>query len=719
MARPLPPAQDARSPIPAWQGPAGAELATRQQAPADSARGRRFVSWGVVVAGVALLAAGWIASDSVGLVARPLRSVLLWLALGLAGLAAGPRRDSSLFDWLWLLGAAILAVVWIALGGAVAGLLATVLFGAALVGIQPEGPGRNALLAATLGTALLSLFHSAEGSLPAVWWVSEATGGLLGRAGGWIAGQPLRVGATFGGISLLVGMLAFSAAWLILGGRPRMRRAAYAGLAVVLAHLAYLIVLAHAHQLLAALPDYVVPPESENDRLGMWTWGNVLHKTLPWDLPAVAALAHGLVAAAILRWGRWGAAEASAAAAHAQVAAKAHSGRKDRQASSGVARQDGFPRPQLCVAGLAVLWALLVGFVPGKVDLSGKTIVAYEQGYLNWVKPEHGTFYSQWSHLYGLVPDFIEVLGGELVHSEDLSGADLRRADVVLLIHPDQPWPQDRLERLLDYVRGGGSLLVVAEPRVFDGGSRSSFPELLRHTAIQVRDDTAFPPADYWEEDLCALAHPVTAGLAGSRSRFQMVLPSSMELGFGARAVLVGRYGMGEPGSDAAASGTYEFEPGERLGDLVLAAEQRLGRGRVFVLGDTAPLSCEGLAQAWQFVGRTLGHLAGEGGDPHALWRQLAAAGSLLGLVGLLFWRPDVRSQSWTSPVGSYPASTRRRITLAQAPYPSPSSASASRNALALRRSRRALSRICCVLIVIWRSSATAVPCNQGPCWPS
>jgi len=640
MARSSPSPPVTRSPRPARGVAARADAAVQENSGVETAPHAAVASWGVVVAGVGLLAAGWIASGSVGLMARPLRSVLVWLALGLAMLAAGPRRGSRAADWLWLLGAALAAAAWIAVGGPVAGVMGAVLVGAALVRLQPHAAGRNALLAATLGTALLGLFHSAETSLPAVWWLGEKAGAVLGSLAGWLSGQPLRVGSTFGGVNLLVSLLGLYAVWLLLCGRPHMRRAACAALVVALAHLAYLIVLAHAHQLQAALPDYVIPPESDNDRLGIWTWGNALHKALPWNLPALAALAHGLVAAGMLRLTRSVPAQAAALAGEAMAASAARGSNdalnlQDQPASRGAT---------LAIAALAVLWALLVGLVPGKVDLKGKTIVAYERGYLNWVKPEHDAFYSQWSHLYGILPDFIASLGGELAHSEDLTAEDLARADVVLLIHPDQPWPEDRLERLLDYVRGGGSLLVVAEPRIFDGNSRSSFPELLSHTAIQVRDDTALPPADYWQDNLRAAPHPVTAGLDDSRGRFGMVLASSIELGFGAKPVLVGPYGLSDPGSDAALNGTYEFEGGERLGDLVLAAEQRLGRGRVFVLGDTAPLRCEGLAGAWQFVGRVLGYLAGNGWDPGALWRQLAGALSVLGLVALLFWRPQARN---------------------------------------------------------------------------
>jgi len=616
-------------------------------APADSLR----VCWSEVVAAVALLWAGWIACDCVGLIGRPLRSVLLWLALLSAVIAGRPPGRPGVRRWLYLLAAGLTAVVWIALGKEVAGALGVVLVGTSLVHLQPRGAGRQGIFCAVSAVAAMALFELARTSLPGLWRLSDAVGGWLGSLAGLLCAQPLNIGATFGALCVLVSMAVFVAAWLMLGPPFRWQRAFLAVAAVVFAHAAYLLVLAHAHLLLAALPEYVYPSPSDNDLLGIWTWGNLLHSLLPWDLPAAAALVHAMVAAAMLRMMRYPSKatspDATPARAHAPVTAEQQPDASPAADLPGGASSrfrlllEVLDRHAAWATGLlAVCWALAGALTPGRVDLAHKTIVAYEQGYLNWLKPQHGRYYSEGSHLYGVLPDFIASLGGKLVHSEELSAEDLGRADMVLLIHPDRPWPEDRLRRLLDYVRRGGSLLLVAEPRVFDGDSRSSFPELLSHTALQVRDDTALGPADYWEDNLQLAVHPLTVGLGKCAEQFGMLVPSSIQLQPGARPLVVGRYGISEPGSDAAVNGTFSFEGGERLGDLVLAAEQRFGEGRVVVLGDTTPLCCEGLAGAWQFIGRTLGYLACRSSDPRTLWRQVLGVFCALGLFVLLLWRP-------------------------------------------------------------------------------
>ncbi len=85
-------------------------------------------------------------------------------------------------------------------------------------------------------------------------------------------------------------------------------------------------------------------------------------------------------------------------------------------------------------------------------------------------------------------------------------------------------------------------------------------------------------------------------------------------------------------------TGGASYGAGQLLGDLVLAAEQPLGEGRVFVLGDTRPLHNEMLATSYPFVGRLLAYLAGGASSPQAIWRQfftLAALGAMLGLLAV------------------------------------------------------------------------------------
>ena len=105
--------------------------------------------------------------------------------------------------------------------------------------------------------------------------------------------------------------------------------------------------------------------------------------------------------------------------------------------------------------------------------------------------------------------------------SKDLSEQDLDHADVLLLIHPDEPWPEETLERVWDYVRRGGSLLLVAEPAIREGDSLSSFNDVLRPTAMQVRFDTAVTRTGNWEQSyevLAASGHRRTATICGTAS---------------------------------------------------------------------------------------------------------------------------------------------------------------------------------------------------------
>jgi hypothetical protein len=84
-----------------------------------------------------------------------------------------------------------------------------------------------------------------------------------------------------------------------------------------------------------------------------------------------------------------------------------------------------------------------------------------------------------------------------------------------------------------------------------------------------------------------------------------------------------------------------QYDAGERLGDLVLAAEQRLGRGNVVVLPNAPCFSNQGNVTGYVFTGRLLAYLAGNAGDPQAAWRQALGLLGCLALVVLLIVRLD------------------------------------------------------------------------------
>ena len=508
--------------------------------------------------------------------------------------------------------------------------LAVAIVLAAIAQVSRGLTGRVALMAA-MGAGALGLFRFACDSIPAVWLAADAKGWMLGRLAGWLAGKRLEVGATYGGLDFLVLMAAVYAGWLVCTPPPRRHRAICAAIAILVGHFAYLAALARTDDLLAALPAVVLAPTTDIDHVGTWTWSNGVRTLIPWNLPLLAVAINGTFLALMLRWSPW--------IAIVEIDPAKLKKQKEKEEKleipGSVLAADVLARfgPVL----LAVAATVLVGLGLNKSDLKDKTIVAYEKGYLNWIKPEYD---SQTEGTFGMLPVFVESLGGRFVKSPALSEQDLANADVLLLLHPDEPWPQDTLRRVWEYVRRGGSLLLVAEPAVNEGGSHSSFNDVLTPTAMQVRFDTAVTRAGNWEQSYEVLAHPATAGIDDSRNHFGVQLGSSIRTSWPARPVLVGRWGWSDPGSDAVLTGGPYYSAGKPLGDLVLAAEQRLGQGRVVVLGDTSPLHNEMLTNSYPFAGRLLGYLANKPPSPQDFWRQLLGLAAVVALLALLAWRP-------------------------------------------------------------------------------
>ena len=279
---------------------------------------------------------------------------------------------------------------------------------------------------------------------------------------------------------------------------------------------------------------------------------------------------------------------------------------------------------------------LSVTLAPGKSSLVGKKIVAYERGYLDWEKPVHDSYGQASAGMYGMLPEFIDSLGGRFERSGDLAQADLADADVLLLIHPVHPWTPDRLERIWDFVRRGGSLLVVAETMLQEDDLASSFNEVLEPTGMKVRFDVATPSTWNWQDSSTAVAHPAVAALGDERNRFGLARGPSIRTPWPARPILVGRWGWSDPGHDAVWTDAYRYDAGERLGDLVLAAERPFGSGTVVALSGNSSLTNLGNVNSYVFTGRLLAYLAGQSANPQTAWRQVAGMIGCLSLLGLI-----------------------------------------------------------------------------------
>jgi len=605
----------------------------RPQNSQDTASGESFVAVPAraVVILIAGMAAAWFAAGSTGLLGHPLRHALTWIALAVALVAAWPSEQRQYRIWAVLAAGAILGLSFTVSPLPAVNVLAVAVVLAAIAQVS-RGLTARVVLIAALGATVLGCFRFASASIPIVWHAADRLGWMLGRLGGWLGGSRLEVGATFGGTDFLVLTAAVYVGWVICTRPPRRRRALWAAAAIVVGHLAYLIVLANSEKLLALLPETIAPLDEGTNHVGLWTVSNGLRTLIPWNVPLLAMAIQGAIVAVMVGSAPW---LPVVEPDPRELKREKEKEKKGDVPGSVLATDMLFRFGPVLLATAAVLLASLA---VGSSNLGGKTIVAYQQGYmLNWLKPEYD---SDAGGYYGMLPVLVESLGGRFVKSKDLSEQDLADADVLLLIHPDRPWPPETLQRIWDYVRRGGSLLLFADPAVRLRESHSSFNDVLEPLAMRVRFDTAVPRAGNWEQSYEVTSHPAAVGLDDTRNRFGMQMGSSIAAGWSARPVLTGRWGWSDPGSDAAATGVSFYNAGERLGDLVLAAEQPFGRGRVVLLGDTAPLHNEMLAGSYPFVGRLLGYLADRQSSPGALWRQFLALAALAAMAALLASRP-------------------------------------------------------------------------------
>jgi hypothetical protein len=575
----------------------------------------------VVIVAAGVLAA-WLAAGSLGWMAPALAKVLTWAALGLALGTAWPAASDAKARWI-LAAAAGAAAAMTAVPLPVVNVLAVVLVLSAITAAEPGVEGR-AVLTAAMAAAVLAVFRMAAESTAALWAMADALGQATGCLAGWASGRPLGVGGSFGGLDFLVLMAALWIGWLIATVPPRRARAAWAAAAILLVHAVYLLVLAFSADLAATLPAAAPPVMNDVSHMGAWSWAGFARAWLPWGLPALAAAGYTAVVVAMFGCAKW---------------------QPGKQWASPPAKRLLHFLP----AALVVVAALALVLATGRPDVRGLRVLAYESGDIDSAaqggeRPAAASF--------ALLAPLVESLGGQFTRSTTLSEKELAEADVLLLLPPGPTGlsartdaaggsqgllSPDLQERILEFVRRGGALLVAAAPAGQPGAAENVFNELLAPTGIRIEDQTARSASARWEDNLQAAAPAARGGLAGPAANFALDGAASLDLAWPAMPLVVGRWGCAGKGPSRSAA----YAPGQRLGDLVLAAQQRLGQGRVVVLGNSTCLSDRWLPSSYPFVGRLLGSLAPAADGFPAFWRQLLGLLALAGLVGLVAWRSD------------------------------------------------------------------------------
>ncbi len=565
--------------------------------------------YGLSILVIFSLAAAWIAAGSTGLLSHPLRKILTLIFLGIAVLAQRPCPWQKNISRLIMLISALIAIYMTMSPIQGINVLAVSIVLAGYSITSSKFTKRISLLL-SVSILIFAIYKMAYIGVPTIWIISDNISKILGSITKSVTNKPLLAGSTFAGIDYLILMSIFWILCLSEIPKPKITKAFYGFAGIFAGHFCYLIALSYSPQLAQA----VVEPTGEE----IWSWAGLFHKAVPWNFPILACGIQLLIATCIFRW--------------VILPTENNSSKTSFPLSVPKKYITG-----IIGASLAILLPLIITLYPSQLNLQGKKIVFNQKGFLNWLKPEHGQYGRLSSGMYGMLPKFVESLGGTCLISENLSQEDLSNADVLVLLFPDDPWEEGQLDRIWNFVKNGGSLLVMGEHTTCDSNGNNRFNEVLEPTNIQVEFDCATFTIGGWLQSYDPILHPATAGIPDERNKFGVVIGASLKIKWPARPLLIGRWGwsdMGDRGSGRAMMGDDIYNPGEKLGDLVLAAEQPFGKGRIIAFGDTSSLTNGINVSAYAFTSRLFGYLAGKS-NAHPMWRQLI--GILLCLLLIVF----------------------------------------------------------------------------------
>jgi hypothetical protein len=554
------------------------------------------------------------AAELMGSLAHPLTLFLALAFTALAVLVARPERSLAFRPLFLIIAVAaflcgiLLLAIWPA-GRANRLLAVAVLLAASDAGLRAFGMVRRDLYPAVVVSLFAALlFLVLDWSPPArTLWQQASLG--LSHLSGAVLDRPLALGPSFSGSdSTLLFLLLALVVFALTSPRKWLR------LAIALAYLP--AVLFCYHVLMTQLPNFNEPQAAEvaarlGKSAGAWL-GPLLTRHVPWNMPALlflfqlpAVLIIGarvtlhpvdVVPETLRRLARAGAlCGVLLAAAGVLVIQRAERPEMFSPSDRAV------PRP---------IRETEITVLPGR-----SRVVLYQKGYLNWEEPTFASFGAYSSGMLGRLPVFLRQLGFEVVMSDRLDAQTLVGARIVAIFNPNALLPAREHEALWDFVRRGGSLLVVGEHTWLTDNDEDALNDLLSPSDIRFNFDTATFQTGGWLEGYAFAADPMYHHMRDDMNQPGVVAGASLEVGLDAEPLLFGAMGYSDWGvrerrDQLGFLGDNRYLPGEQLGDVILLAGQRLGAGRVVAVGDTTGFFNLLMVGSDEAVSRLFGKLA-------------------------------------------------------------------------------------------------------------
>ena len=231
-----------------------------------------------------------------------------------------------------------------------------------------------------------------------------------------------------------------------------------------------------------------------------------------------------------------------------------------------------------------------------------KAIFIYDN--VDWSRPVFGAYGEKSGGMFGNLPRFLRSLDFKVFIEKTINQQTLQKASTLVLINLAEKFNKEVKNSIQDFVREGGSLLVLGDHTGY-GFIREPFNDLLEPMNISFRFDSARSLVPSWQNCMEIRLHDATRRVKSEKD-IQIWTGASLETHYPAAPIIIGKRAFSDAGDRKNVAegylGNFIYERSEFLGDIVLAAEAKLGKGKVMVFGDTSSFQNGALPYSYQFV---------------------------------------------------------------------------------------------------------------------
>jgi len=239
----------------------------------------------------------------------------------------------------------------------------------------------------------------------------------------------------------------------------------------------------------------------------------------------------------------------------------------------------------------------------GRVALDRqRRVVIYDN--LDWSRPKFGYYGDRSGGMFGNLPDFLSSLGFLVQLEKELDDRKLQGVDLLVVINLMERFKSPVKEAIFRYLLVGGNLLVMGDHTGL-GFIREPLNDLIAPVGIKLQFDSVCPLVPSWQNCMEIRPHRITEHLS-TENDIQIWIGASLEIRPPARPILIGVRAFSDAGNkdnpQEGFLGDLQYQRSEQLGDVVLVAESRLGKGKILVFGDTSSLQNGSLPYSYQFI---------------------------------------------------------------------------------------------------------------------